>query len=82
MGLLDDLKDDSKLVDMKRSICTVCKLLSTLEKAEKEALLARMDNQDVSHASISRVLRSNGYNISEGTLGRHRKDGCQRVLKG
>lgn len=79
MGLIDDLKDDSKLVDMKRSICTVCKLINSLAKPEKEALLARMENPDVSHASISRVLRANGYNITEGTLGRHRKNGCQRV---
>jgi len=79
MGLLDDLKDDSKLAEMVRSVCTVCKLIKSLDKPEREALLARMDDPEITHASISRVLRANGYNVTQGTLARHRNKGCQGV---
>jgi hypothetical protein len=77
MGLLDDLKDDAKLAEMVRSVCSVCKMLKTLPKPEREALLARMNDPEITHASISRVLRANGYNITQGTLARHRNKGCQ-----
>lgn len=79
MGLLDDLKDDNKLADQKRSVCTVCKLIKSLAKPEQAALLSRMDDPEISHASISRVLRANGYNVTQGTLARHRNKGCQGV---
>jgi len=81
MGLLDDLKDDDKLEDKKRSVCTVCKMIKSLDKPEKEALALRMDNPEISHAAISRVLQANGYKISQGTLARHRNGECLRVVK-
>ena len=82
MGLLDDLKDEKKLAKLPNANCTTCDLLIALPKAEREALEARLNDRTITHASISRVLRANGYDIKEGTLGRHRKNGCQGVAKG
>ena len=79
MSFLDDLADESKLINLRRSLCTVCRLINSLDDPEREALLLRMGDPEISHASISRILKANGYDITEGTLGRHRRNGCQGV---
>lgn len=81
MGLIDDLKDNGKLESKKNSICSVCKMIASLTKAEQEALAPRMEDPDISHAALSRVLQANGHQIMQGTLARHRNKECQRVFK-
>ncbi len=81
MGLLDDLKDQKKLAKLPNAYCVTCDLLLALPEEERIALEETLNDKTITHASISRILRANGYDIKEGTLGRHRKDGCQGVAK-
>jgi hypothetical protein len=82
MGLLDDLKNESNFVHSRRAWCSVCTLISKLSKEETEVLKEKMSNTSITHSALSKVLKANGYNITEGTLGRHRRGDCQGVAKG
>ena len=82
MGLLDDLTNDSSFGKAQSHYCGVCTLLTTLSKEESKALQMRIDDNSIPHTSLSRVLKNNGYNISDGVLGRHRNKGCSGVAKG
>lgn len=81
MALLDDLKDKGNFVRSGGASCYLCSLLAKLPKTEKEALQAIMDDVEISHMSISKVLRKNGHGISDGVVGRHRRGGCVGLRK-
>lgn len=76
MGLIDDLSDNSNFAIPKRAWCSVCELLKTLNKAELVALSDRLNDKNITHIAISTVLKKNGYNISDQTVGRHRRGTC------
>ncbi len=82
MGLLDDLTNENNFLHVRRAWCSVCALISKLSKEEAKALQDRMDNPSVSHRALSKILKTNGHDVTEGTLGRHRRGDCQGVAKG
>jgi hypothetical protein len=53
-------------------------LLTTLSEKEVELLQSKMNDQLVTHMALSRILKKNGYNISDGVMGRHRRGLCVR----
>jgi hypothetical protein len=81
MGLLEDLGDESNFPKTKRAWCSMCELLGSLPEKEAEMLKARLALKHITHVSISLVLTKNGYEISDSTIGRHRRGVCQGVAK-
>ena len=81
MGLLDDLSNAESFGKAQSLFCGVCTLLGELPEAERAALLKRMAEPRVSHMALSRILKENGYNISDGVMGRHRRGVCSGVAK-
>lgn len=76
MGLLDDLSKDDNFPKPKRAWCSVCELLKTLSKAEQVALNSRLADKNITHVALSNVLKNNNYDISDSTIGRHRRGSC------
>ena len=81
MGLLEDLGNESNFPDARRAWCSVCDLLGKLPAKEQQALKLRMENKNITHMSISHVLKNNGYSISDSTVGRHRRGRCTGVAR-
>jgi hypothetical protein len=81
MGLLEDLGNESNFPVTRRAWCSVCEMLKTLSDAERKALMSRLENKAITHMSLSIVLKNNGYEISDSTLGRHRRGVCQGVAR-
>ena len=79
MGLLEDLGNESNFKAARRSWCSVCLLLTTIDKEEAKALTERLKDKHVANTALSRVLKANGHEISDGTLSRHRRGECQGV---
>ena len=79
MSFLDELKTESNFKPKPNSLCSVCKLISSLSTAEADLLVARLADPEIPSAAISRVLIKNGYNIAGSTIGRHKRNECQRA---
>ena len=77
MGLLDDLNNADNFVHSSRGKCTFCTFLETLPKPEAEAVKVKVADKNITSSSLSRVLRANGYNLSEGVVSRHRRGDCR-----
>jgi hypothetical protein len=77
MGLLDDLKNTDNFVHSSRGRCTFCTFINTLSKAEAEALKARIEDKNITSSSLSRVLKANNHDISDGVISRHRRGDCR-----
>ena len=82
MGLLEDLKNEANFPSARRALCSVCKLVQDLPKAEATLLQERFDDKHVSHTALSAVLKANGYQISESVVGRHRRKVCAGAVQG
>lgn len=82
MGLLEDLKNEANFPSARRALCSVCKLLQELPKAEATLLQERFEDKLVSHIALAKVLRDNGYSISDSVIGRHRRRVCAGVVRG
>ena len=76
-GLFSALQDDSNFIRNKGNTCSFCELLLILDKEEAKLLNERLSNRSITGASISKVLRDNGYKITEGVVQRHRRGGCK-----
>lgn len=81
MGLLDDLSNVEAFGKAQSLFCGVCTLLGELPEAERDALVAAMAKPKVSHTALSKLLKENGYPISDGVVGRHRRGVCSGVAK-
>jgi hypothetical protein len=81
MGLLDDLSNVEAFGKAQSLFCGVCTLLGELSVEERELLTKRMAEPKVSHTALSRILKENGYPISDGVIGRHRRGICSGVAK-
>ena len=81
MGLLEDLKNEANFPKARRALCSVCSLLHGLPKAEATLLQERFDDKKISHTALSKVLRDNGYSVSDSVVGRHRRRVCAGVAE-
>jgi hypothetical protein len=59
-----------------RATCTVRQALERMDDEVRETFLYLMDHGEATHTAISKALKIRGFNISESTVGRHRKGGC------
>jgi hypothetical protein len=80
MKLAMSLADAAELVPQSRKgpDCSVATLLDQLEDDDRDNLLSWLALKPafMAHSRISRILRTAGYTISAGTIGRHRKGEC------
>jgi hypothetical protein len=81
MSLSDRLKNAS--ANSKSIVCKVGKLLHTdqLSQKDKDYLLTVLDVPEtdptrVTNASLARVLREEGFDISDSSVDRHRRKDC------
>ena len=81
MGLLNDLKNDNNFLHSSRGKCTFCTFLETLGTVEKQAVIERVADKNITSSSLSRVLKANGHNINEGVISRHRRGDCASGAK-
>lgn len=79
MGLLDDLNNETNFVHPRRAWCSVCKLIESLPKAEGEAFASKLLEPHITNTALSRVLKANGHDVSDGTISRHRRKECHGV---
>lgn len=57
--------------------CVTCHLEQTLPAGEAEALKAALADSSISNAAVSQILKSEGHNIGETSVRRHRKGICR-----
>lgn len=76
MALADALKAEAVQMP-KGPRCTVCTLVTTLDHADKSALITALASE-MSSSGISRALASEGHRISPSTVARHRREECLR----
>jgi hypothetical protein len=81
MGLLEDLGNESNFPTTRRAWCTVCEMIKKVSPAEAKLFNERLANKTITHTSLSLVLKKNGFDISDSTIGRHRRGVCQGVAK-
>lgn len=74
--LLDDLNNAQNFTAEKMP-CSMCQILAKLTEAERTKLLELLDDASVSKAALARILTSNGYKISGGTITRHTRKECR-----
>lgn len=74
--LLDDLNNADKFIE-KRMNCTMCVILDKVTADEKKKIIELLDSDSVSKAALARILSSNGYKISGGTITRHTRKECR-----
>ena len=75
--LLDDLNNPDKLARVANMNCSMCLILSKLTADEATKLSALLADETVSKAALARILTSNGYKISGGTISRHSRRECR-----
>ena len=73
MGLAEALQ---KTTLPNKTACPAGRLINSMEKADKEALLKALDS-GVAGRHIVLALRMEGYKISPEALSNHRKKRCQ-----
>lgn len=56
--------------------CATCAALDSMDVGMRLEVEAAIDAGEESSSRISKVLRGLGYNVSEGSLRRHRRDEC------
>ena len=57
--------------------CVTCSLVADLPKDESAALVAALADESISNAAVSQILKSEGYQIGETSVRRHRKGICR-----
>lgn len=73
---LKDCLEDLQANNLKG--CGVARTLRTLDKDDSDALQQALDNENISSAKLSAVLKNNGLKVSSRTIARHRNKGSDR----
>jgi hypothetical protein len=64
------------------SQCVVCQVVSLLPPEDVEALTAALESRRMSAPMICRALQESGYDVSAGSLRRHRRGECVAPVVG
>jgi L-ribulose-5-phosphate 3-epimerase UlaE len=75
MDFIAKLNDLHVTKTVARPLCSLHNVLVSLDDEEREALLAALDNRQIRHTDLARVLSERGFNVSAVTVSRHRKRG-------
>jgi hypothetical protein len=77
VSLADALHREKQAGTRRGPCCTLCQAIPTLDKADREGLLASLSDPAMTAAGISRALRAEGIDIGTHTVLRHRKGECK-----
>jgi len=77
MSFSDSLKVETLVKGPK---CSICTLLTTLDKADHDALVAAMADSTVTATAIMRALRREGHNVNDSSIRRHARGACLAVV--
>lgn len=75
MSLLDEIQNEQLAVH-KGPDCTVCTLLTRMDKSDAEDLKAAMSDSTVFNTVIAKALSRRNIRVHAQTIGRHRKGEC------
>lgn len=75
MDFIAELNDLHVIKNVARPLCSIHTILGTLDDTEREALLAALDNRQIRHTDLARVLSNRGFKVSAVTVSRHRNRG-------
>jgi hypothetical protein len=75
MDFIAELNELHVIKNVARPLCSVHTALVSLDDNEREALLAALDNRQIRHTDLARVLSDRGFNVSAVTVSRHRNRG-------
>lgn len=56
--------------------CTVSVILGALDAKDRDVLEAALADPDIQSSQIAKVLTDNGHKIGDGTVSKHRRQGC------
>ena len=70
---LDDFVSASKPNRMK---CRIVMILDSLDPADAKVVAEAISNPAVTNSALAKVLTSNGHEISNVAIGRHRRGDC------
>lgn len=73
------LADDFDALERSRTgpVCSVAIAWAAMDAKDQAALLAAFANSGLPSTGIARVLRANGYTVSDGAVQRHRRKTCR-----
>lgn len=71
--LLDEIKAAQTV---NRSTCNVALLVQQLAPADREGLLAAMEDPAIYGSTIVKVLKDRGHRIGDDSVRRHRRGAC------
>jgi hypothetical protein len=75
MDFIAELNELHVIKNVARPLCSLHTALVSLDDNEREALLAALDNRQIRHTDLARVLSDRGFNVSAVTVSRHRNRG-------
>jgi len=75
------LREELKQFEHRTNICSVGKLLESLEPAVRKELTEIIDDHNVSAASIERLATAKGWRIKRETFSNHRMKACRCVAQ-
>jgi hypothetical protein len=73
MGLLDDIRDESR---GEPKTCSVADVLEQMDEKDRADLEAALVDKGVPHTAIVRVLNRRGFDQHEKRVGAHRSGKC------
>lgn len=75
MDFIAELNDLHVVKNVARPLCSMHNILASLDEAEREALMAALDNSTIRHTDLAGVLTNRGFKVSAVTVSRHRNRG-------
>lgn len=59
------------------SPCMFCKAVASLDKADRDALAAALEDGSVQGTAIERALNNRGLRVPRHSAAKHRREGCR-----
>lgn len=75
MDFIAELQELHNVKSVVKPRCSVHHVLESLPEAERDALLAALDNKQIRHTDLATVLQNRGFIVSAITVSRHRNRG-------
>lgn len=57
--------------------CKFCEAVKALNKADRETLVAALDDQAIQGTAIERALNNRGLRVPRHSVSKHRREGCR-----
>ena len=74
MSFADEVKANGQLPGGR---CAVGQMLATVDDDLRTEIVAVIESAAYSSSAIARALKARGHDITENSVGRHRREGCR-----